>query len=95
MVLGLAGLMLSRILQLWGLIILYRWKKWEAIFCLLVIGYFLLISGPVGYAKYRLPFEPILIVLMAIGIKDIYRLLIKKKESSSMEEREQEAAVLQ
>lgn len=65
-------LVLSRIVQVWGLIQMMRRKPGEAVFFVLIIGYFLLVSGPVGYAKYRLPFEPILIVLLAIGLKDLY-----------------------
>jgi len=68
----------SRILQVWGVIRLMRGKAWECLFLLLVIGYFLLVSGPVGYAKYRLPFEPILIIFLAIGIKDLYERWIKR-----------------
>lgn len=64
-------LLLSRIIQVWGLMQLMRRKPWEAGLFVLIIAYFLLISGPVGYAKYRLPFEPILIVLLAIGLKDL------------------------
>jgi len=63
---------LSRILQIWGAMQLMKRKNWEGFFLLLIIGYFLLVSGPVGYAKYRLPFEPILIIFLAIGIKDLH-----------------------
>lgn len=63
----------SRVLQLWGLSLLLRKDPWKGSFFLLIIGYFLLVSGPVGYAKYRLPFEPILTVLLAVGIKDLIR----------------------
>jgi len=70
-------LFISRLIQLWGFIqVLWR-KVWEAILLLLIVCYFLIVSGPVGYAKYRLPFEPILIILMAIGIKDVYGKLVK------------------
>jgi hypothetical protein len=33
-----------------------------------VLAYFLLISGPVATPKYRLPMEPVLIVLAAIPL---------------------------
>lgn len=74
---SMVGIVLSRLLQLWGFFLLFRKKNWEALLCLLIIGYFLIVSGPVGYAKYRLPFEPILIVLMAIGIKDLHGRLLE------------------
>ena len=64
-------LIVTRFIQLWGFFLMLRKKKWEALFCFLIISYFLIISGPVGYAKYRLPIEPILIILMAIGIKSL------------------------
>jgi len=63
---------ISRVIQLYGLWQLMKKRIWEGLLFILIIGYFLLVSGPVGYAKYRLPFEPILIVLMAIGLKDLY-----------------------
>ena len=71
------GLIASRLLQLWGFFLLIRKKKWEGILLLLVISYFLLVSGPVGYAKYRLPFEPILIILLAISLRDIYERVMR------------------
>ena len=74
---------ISRVLQLWGLSRLLRSKPWECGLVVLIIGYFLLISGPVGYAKYRLPFEPVLIVLLAIGIKDLFQRWIKRGFSQS------------
>jgi hypothetical protein len=60
-----------RLVQLWGLICLFRKEAWIGGLFVLIIGYFLLVSGPVGYAKYRLPFEPVLIVLLAVSIKEI------------------------
>lgn len=64
---------LSRVVQVWGLVLLVRRKAWESLFLVVIVGYFLMVSGPVGYAKYRLPFEPILIVFLAIGLKDLVR----------------------
>ncbi len=66
------ALVLSRLIQVWGLVILLRHKTWEAVFLTSIILYFLVILGPVGYAKYRLPVEPLLIVLLSIGIRDLY-----------------------
>ncbi|MBW1769199.1 MAG: glycosyltransferase family 39 protein, partial [Deltaproteobacteria bacterium] len=66
-------MVLTRFLLLWGFIITMRHRLWEGLFLFLIILYFLLVSGPVGYAKYRLPFEPALIILMAIGIKSLAR----------------------
>lgn len=63
---SLLTMLLFRIVQVYG-----GWKFFNQdreifwISCL-IIAYFLIISGPVGYAKYRLPFEPILIMLTAL-----------------------------
>ena len=71
----------ARILQLFGFILIVRNKIWDAIFFFLIISYFLIVCGPVGYAKYRLPFEPILIIFLAIGIKEVYiKFLVIKDE---------------
>ena len=71
-------LVVSRILQLWGLVQVSRRKPWEGFLLFLFIVYFLIVSGPVGYAKYRLPLEPILIVLLSVGLRDIYGRWIKR-----------------
>jgi hypothetical protein len=70
---------LSRMLQVWGLIRLLRRNPWECFSLVLIIGYFLIVSGPVGYAKYRLPFEPILIVFLAVGLRDLFLRLRRKR----------------
>jgi hypothetical protein len=33
----------------------------------MVVAYVLAVSGPVGYAKYRLPFEPVLCLLAGLA----------------------------
>jgi hypothetical protein len=71
LVASMVGLAVARVVQAWGLLLLMKKDLWRASLLLLMIGYFLILSGPVGYAKYRLPYEPILIILCAIGIKDI------------------------
>ena len=71
-------LCLSRIVQVRGVIRLFRRKSWESLFMVLIIGYFLVVSGPVGYAKYRLPFEPILIIFLAVGLRDLYGRWMKR-----------------
>jgi hypothetical protein len=74
----------SRVFQVWGLIHLFRRKPWECLFLVVIVGYFLMVSGPVGYAKYRLPFEPILIVFLAVGLRD---LVLRLRRKSSQEVR--------
>ena len=34
-----------------------------------ILVYFLIINGPVANAKYRLPMEPVLIILTAIAVE--------------------------
>ena len=75
-VISLITLVLTRLLQLWGLVQALRYRIWDGIFLFMIMLYFLLLSGPVGYAKYRLPIEPILIILMAVGIKELYAKLL-------------------
>jgi hypothetical protein len=56
------------LLELLGFAMLARMRPLAGLLAAAVIGYFLLISGPVAAPKYRLPFEPILIVLSAIPL---------------------------
>ena len=68
------GIVLSVIglaLQGYGLIVFWRMASWPAALATLCIGYYLVVNGPVGSPKYRLPFEPILIVLTALALHDI------------------------
>ena len=59
---------IAMLLQFAGWIQLYRWQPYAALFATLVILYFLLVNGPVASPKYRLPFEPVLILFQAIAI---------------------------
>jgi hypothetical protein len=51
-----------------GFAALARQWPWAAVFAAGVLAYFLLLNGPVATAKYRLPMEPVLIVLAAIPL---------------------------
>lgn len=64
--------------QLYGLICLFRISPWAATFAALCVGYFLAINGPVGSPKYRLPFEPVLILLSGLAFLDIARRFRRK-----------------
>ncbi len=72
-VLGAAGSVVTSLLVVVGILAASRSHTWPLILGLLLICYFLLVNGPVGSPKYRLPFEPVLIILTAFGIRDIYR----------------------
>ncbi len=69
---GMAASVGCTVLQLWGLLVLLRTAFWPAVFGTLVISYFLLASGPIGTPKYRIPFEPVLIVFQAVAMIQIW-----------------------
>ena len=69
--LGLIGSAACLVLQVSGWLILLRKMFWPALFGSLAILYFLLINGPVERAKYRLPFEPILIIFQSVAVIEI------------------------
>jgi hypothetical protein len=50
---------------------LVRGLPFAAVLALGVLAYFLLLSGPVASPKYRLPIEPVLLVLGAIPLAAI------------------------
>ena len=65
---GLASMLPVLVLEITGFIILARILPWAAVLGGGVLAYFLLINGPVAAPKYRLPMEPVLIVLCAIAL---------------------------
>ncbi len=65
---GLAGMVPFLLLEALGLVMLARMLPWAAAFAAGVIAYFLMVNGPVASPKYRLPIEPVLIVLSAIPL---------------------------
>lgn len=77
-IIGICSLIIARIVQFAGILKLIKRTSWEGFALLLIIVYFFIVTGPVGYAKYRLPYEPILAVFLSIGIKAIYTEIFKK-----------------
>jgi hypothetical protein len=65
---GLVGSAVSLSFQILGWIILLRQMLWPAIFSAFVIAYFLILNGPIGGPKYRLPIEPILIIFQSVSV---------------------------
>ena len=67
---GLMALGASRLIQLGGLVLGVRQKDMRGpiLFLFFVALYFLFVNGPIGYARYRLPMEPTLIVLLVAGL---------------------------
>ena len=66
---------ISCMLQFAGLIIALRLYFWPAIFGCLIVAYFLLINGPIGAPKYRLPFEPVMIIFQAVALTSFFSLM--------------------
>lgn len=60
-------------LQVYGFARLARRLPWAATFAALLILYVLLVTGPIVSPKYRLPAEPVLIVLAALGVDGFWR----------------------
>lgn len=58
-------------LQAFGWVVMIRRLFWPAFFGTLFILYFLLINGPIGSPKYRLPFEPVLIIFQAYAVVNL------------------------
>ena len=71
---GITGLLLARLIQLIGAIVLLR-DRHPAVLCLfgLWIAYVLAVNGPVASPKYRLPIEPPLMVLTGAGLSVLLR----------------------
>jgi GNAT superfamily N-acetyltransferase len=56
------------VLEAVGFVMLARTLPWAAVFAGAVLAYFLLLNGPIATPKYRMPMEPVLIVLAAIPL---------------------------
>jgi hypothetical protein len=68
LVAGLLAMVPFLLLEAVGFVMLARMMPWAAVFAAGIVGYFLMVNGPVASPKYRLPMEPILIVLSAIPL---------------------------
>jgi 4-amino-4-deoxy-L-arabinose transferase-like glycosyltransferase len=68
LLLGLLAMLPFLALEATGFVMLARSKPWAAALAGAVLAYFLLLNGPVAAPKYRLPMEPVLIVLAAIPL---------------------------
>jgi len=79
--LGILGLAVMRLIQLLGLLALVvERKNWTVLLLLLFwVAFILAVSGPVASPKYRLPIEPVLMVLMGAGFERLGLLRRKHK----------------
>ncbi|MBF0543366.1 MAG: glycosyltransferase family 39 protein [Candidatus Riflebacteria bacterium] len=73
---------LLRIVQTIGATVWMKQDPVMVIFLLVNIVYFLLLMGPYGSPKYRLPFEPILIIFGAFGIQKLFLKDYKASENN-------------
>jgi hypothetical protein len=71
LIVGLFAMLPFLVLEATGFVMLARTLPWAAVFAGGVLAYFLLLNGPVATPKYRLPMEPVLIVLAAIPLARI------------------------
>jgi len=65
---GLGAMLPFLVLEASGFVVLARRRPWPALFTGGIVAYFLLVNGPVASAKYRMPIEPVLIILCAIAL---------------------------
>lgn len=71
-ILALAASIISVIFQLLGLWRLFRLSRIAFFSSVLYVGYFLALSGPTAGPKYRMPYEPIMIILFALGLGGLF-----------------------
>jgi Dolichyl-phosphate-mannose-protein mannosyltransferase len=68
LVLGLLAMLPFLVLEAIGFVMLARSMSWAALFAGAVLAYFLLLNGPVASPRYRLPLEPVLLVIAAVPL---------------------------
>jgi hypothetical protein len=68
LVLGLLAMLPFLMLEAVGFVMLARSMPWAALFAGGVLAYFLVLNGPVASPRYRLPLEPVLLVLAALPL---------------------------
>jgi 4-amino-4-deoxy-L-arabinose transferase-like glycosyltransferase len=82
LVAGIIGMLPFLVLEAVGFVMLARMQPWAAVLGAGILAYFLLLSGPVATPKYRLPMEPVLIVLAAIPLARVVERRIAQLRSS-------------
>jgi len=76
---GLVFMALAGLLELWGFARLAAGWPWIAALAAGLVLYTLLVTGPVGAPKYRMPIEPVLITLVAVALVDIAERLRRRR----------------
>lgn len=69
----------SLLLQATGFVMLARRLPWAAFFAAAVILYVLLVTGPIYSPKYRIPMEPVLIVLAALPLAALWAAMGRRR----------------
>ena len=72
-----AGAIIVSLIQLAGFFVQLRVNMMLAVLSALTVAYFLMINGPVGSPKYRLPIEPILIIWFGCALLSLWKFLKK------------------
>ena len=68
LIFGILLIIIFRFVQLFGIFHYFKKDKYLLLFLISIIIYFLFVSGPIGYGKYRFPLEIIFILLTSKGI---------------------------
>jgi hypothetical protein len=76
---GLVFMAIAGLLELWGFARLAAGWPWIAALAAGLVLYTLLVTGPVGAPKYRMPIEPVLITLVAIALVDLAERLRRRQ----------------
>ena len=67
-----AGAIIISLFQFFGFFVQLRVNLMLAVLSALTVAYFLIINGPVGSPKYRLPIEPILIIWLGCALLSLW-----------------------
>lgn len=89
---GTFGLLLVRAVQLLGILILARQRRYwpKLIFASSWIAFLLLLNGPIASPKYRLPLEPLFNIMTGAGIMAILDLRNRRLANSNLPTPKQE-----
>jgi len=71
-------LLINYLFSLYGIVILTKKRERFLILFILIILYFSVLTGVIGYDRYRIPFMPFINILCAIGLIRFYEKLICK-----------------
>jgi hypothetical protein len=69
-----AGAIIISLFQFTGFFVQLRVNMMLAVLSAMIVAYFLILSGPVGSPKYRLPIEPILIIWFGCTVLSLWKL---------------------